>query len=125
MVIITAGTFGKRKGKQVIPITEKDGPVSLGAALEAELVQKGVARYANNAAETEEKHISEELPAYSEDMKLSELKGIAKAYGIDADKATKKSEIIAAIEESRKEENLDDEDAEDDELPKLDAEEIS
>ena len=57
-------------------------------------------------------------------MKLSELKGIAKAYGIDADKATKKSEIIAAIEESQKEENSDDEDMEDDELPKLDAEEM-
>lgn len=42
-----------------------------------------------------------ELPAYSESMKLDELRKIAEAYGVDASSIKSKKAVIAAIEEAK------------------------
>ena len=39
-----------------------------------------------------------ELPEYDADMRLEELKKIAKAYKVDASKARSKSEVVAMID---------------------------
>lgn len=93
MIEIIAGTFGYYDGRKVIPITNADGPQTFDPELEARLVQKGIARYVDPAVEP-----SENMPEYNEDMKLEELKEIAKGYGVDASNMRRKSDIIEAIE---------------------------
>lgn len=137
MVIIKVGTFGYYDGRRVRPITEADGPQQFDPELEARLVQKGVAEYVCTEAEQEADTVAEEpdsqeeteaeetpvdvddeqaddMPEYSDDMTLSELKEVAAVYGIDASGMRKKSDIIAAIDAVKAE--IDDE-----EPPQFDA----
>lgn len=120
MIKIIKGTFGYYNGRKVVPITEKDGPQKFDPELEARLVKRGIAECiddtpVNNdspgdATQPEETETSgEELPEYSEDMKLEELKEIAAAYGVDASAMRKKADVIAAIEASKQETDADDE----------------
>ncbi len=119
MIKIIKGTYGHFDGRRVIPVTEADGPQSFSAEVEARLVKKGVAVYVDeepkqNAGKTDEGQNAgevdvsaeeeapensngSELPAYDESMKLSELKEIAEAYGVDASKARSRAQVIAMI----------------------------
>ena len=133
MIQIVAGTFGYFNGRKIVPITEADGPQKLDPALEARLVKKGIAKYVGAPVVTQEPvqqdpepaaGIDEQqsenkpsLPEYNEDMKLDELKEIAKAYGVNASAMRKKADVIAAIEASQQE----DDDADDEAPPQLDA----
>lgn len=147
MIKIIKGTYGYRKGNRIIPKTPADDPFTATPEQEARLVRLGVAVYvdapveaptaptpkAPEKAETGSKDV-DELPAYNIDMKLDELKEIAKAYGVDASDARKKADVIAMIEaakaETHEENDQDDEDPEneipeayddDEEPPSLDA----
>ncbi len=122
MIKIIKGTYGYFNGRKVIPVTEADGPQSFSAEIEARLVKKGVAVYVDkepqnnpgqatgeqpaDAAQVLEN--DDELPAYDESMKLSELKEIAAAYGVDASKARSKAEVIAMIESAQGEDAVED-----------------
>lgn len=129
MIKIIKGTYGYRKGNRIIPKTPADDPFTATPEQEARLVRLGVAVYvdapveapttptpkAPEKAETGSKDV-DELPAYNIDMKLDELKEIAKAYGVDASDARKKADVIAMIEaakaETQEENDQDDEDQE-------------
>ena len=129
MIKIIKGTYGYRKGNRITPKTPADDPFTATPEQEARLVRLGVAVYvdapvevptaptpkAPEKAETGSKDV-DELPAYNIDMKLDELKEIAKAYGVDASDARKKADVIAMIEaakaETHEENDQDDEDPE-------------
>lgn len=133
MIKIVKGTYGQRIGERIIPKTEADGPFETTPEQERRLVDLGVAVYvetksvANKApedlpaaptgAETGSEDV-DQLPEYNADMKLDELKEIAKAYGVDASDARKKADVIAMIE-AAKADDQDDEDP-DDETPEGD-----
>lgn len=131
MIKIIKGSYGMRVRGVIVPITEKDGPISLDESKEARLVRLGVAVYTEGEAASAEDHetdeeirepegaedqehnednetdeadsdsVDEELPEYSEDMRLDELKAIAEKYGVDASKLRSKKDVIAAIEASK------------------------
>lgn len=140
MIKIISGTYGYRDGDRVIPKTSADAPFSLSPKREKELVDDGVAIFVNDEAapakepakndagqqtppqdppaDNSQEDPEDELPAYSADMKMDELKEIAQAYGVDASKAKSKAEIIAMIDKAKAEETVDD----GEEPPKFDAE---
>lgn len=119
MIQIIKGTFGYYNGRKVIPITNADGPQTFDPELEARLVKQGVAEYVQQ--ETAGEQTGEELPEYSEDMKLDELKEIAAAYGVDASAMRKKSDVIKAIEAAKEATGEQTGDANDEEPPHFDA----
>ena len=97
MIQIISGIYGLKKGKMVVPVTEKDGPIELDAQREEELVSAGVAKYIH--AEKEEQ------PEAEKDLikkKVDELKEIADEMGIEYPERVKKAELIALIEEEEK-----------------------
>ena len=95
MIQIISGIYGLKKGKMVVPVTEKDGPIKLDAQREEELVNAGIAKYVNTEEEIE---AEEEL----KDKKVDELKSIADEMGIEYPERVKKSDLIALIEEEEK-----------------------
>ena len=118
MIKIIKGSYGLRCGASVKAIPAGSEPIVLSKEKEERLVRLGVAVYvteeedvivqpAGDAAQEDE--IVDEFPEYNENMKLSELKDIAKVYGIDASSMRSKKEVIEAI------------DAAHDELPEVDA----
>lgn len=120
MIKIVKGVYGKRDGNVITPVTEADGPFCLDADKEKRLVDLGVAVYVTEqddvveqpgegSDETQDDEIVDEFPEYNEEMKLSELKDVAKVYGIDASSMRSKKEVIEAIDAAR------------DELPDVDA----
>lgn len=109
MIQIIKGTFGYYNGRKVVPITEKDGPQKFDPELEARLVKDGIAKYTDDVPVNDDSTLVDPQPEYSEDMKLDELKEIAAAYGVDASAMRKKSDVIAAIEASKQETAIDDE----------------
>lgn len=112
MVEIIKGTFGYFDGKKIKPITQNDGPQTFDPELEERLVSRDkIARYVTNeTAENPEqpKENLDELPEYNRDMKLAELKKIAKLYGVDASSCTSKAEVCDLIDETRAEEGGED-----------------
>lgn len=118
MIRIIKGSYGLRKGKEVKAIVAGSDPIELSAEKEERLVRLGVAEYVTSEGgevkQPDEEgtqtgdEIVDELPEYSEDMKLSQLKEIAEAYGVDARALRSKKEVIEAIEAAQ-------------ELPPLDA----
>ena len=118
MIEIIAGTFGYYNGRKVIPITNADGPQTFDPELEERLVRKGIARYVDPAV-VQMAESSEDVPEYNEDMKIDELKEIARGYGVDASNMRRKSDIIEAIEAARAEST---DDAE--QPPQIDAAEL-
>lgn len=118
MIKIIKGTYGHFDGRKVIPITEADGPQRFDEKVEARLVKKGVAVYVEEEApQPAGQTVNEGQPEYDESMKLSELKEIAEAYGVDASKARSKAEVIAMIEAAQDEAA----DADDEEPPAVGA----
>lgn len=117
MIQIIKGTFGYYDGRKVRPITEADGPQSFDPELEARLVKKGVAKYVGDPdgsmQQDPDPDGADELPEYSESMRLDELKEIAAAYGVNASEMRKKADVIAAIEATIQEQDADPEDPDD------------
>ena len=133
MIQIIKGTFGYYNGRKVVPITNADGPQKFNPGLEARLVKKGIAKYitAPTAAQPEAPESPDRagapasqdpaasegdpetpdgnLPEYNEDMKLDDLKEVAKACGVDASAMRKKADVIAAIEAAQQAGDGDDE----------------
>ena len=119
MIKIIKGSYGMKVGKSVVRIDAGAAPIELDKDKEDRLVRIGVAEYVdekaetpaadpeatpeatNNDGETDESENVDELPEYSEDMKLDELKKIAEAYGVDASGLRSKKDVIAAIEEAK------------------------
>lgn len=119
MILIIGGTFGMVKGGKIIPVTEKDGPISLEAELENRLVKEGIAKFVGNRHENTDIPADEGPLSCHMGMKLSELKKAAESYGISTDGMTK-AEILDAIEEAELE--ADGEDNE--EPPELSVEDV-
>ena len=119
MIKIIKGSYGMRVKKSIVPVTADSEPIELSPEKEERLVRLEVAVYVdkinNNSqinkcgGDAQDDEIVDEFPEYNEDMKLSELKEIAKVYGIDASSMRSKKEVIEAIDAAR------------DELPIVDA----
>ena len=121
MIKIIKGSYGMRCGSSVQAVPAGSDPIELSKDKEERLVRLGVAVYVTeqddvveqpgeSSDETQDDEIVDEFPEYNEDMKLTELKEIAKVYGIDASSMRSKKEVIEAIDAAR------------DELPNVDAE---
>ena len=119
MIKIIKGSYGMRVKKSIVAVPAGSDPIELSKEKEERLVRLGVAVYVTeqddvveqpgeSSDETQDDEIVDEFPEYNENMKLSELKEIAKVYGIDASSMKSKKEVIAAI------------DAAHDELPEVD-----
>jgi len=148
MIKIIQGTYGHREGAKIVAKTPADDPFGTTPEQEERLVKLGVAVYVETKQSTPEPPKAPEppktpeppkdpgvpadpgtgsgsenvdkLPEYNAEMKLDELKEIAKAYGVDASSAYKKVDVIAKIEAAKKAaEDQDDEDP-DDETPEGD-----
>lgn len=107
---IISGTYGLRVNSYTVSRkTPDDPPFDVSDDEAKRLVGLGVARIVEKIPTQEEPdetqpdntETTEELPAYSADMKLAELKEVAAAYGVDASKAKSKAEVIALIEGSQ------------------------
>ena len=114
MIKIIKGSYGMRVKKSIVAVPAGSAPIELSKEKEERLVRLGVAVYVTdqdnvaelpdvNADETQDDEIVDEFPEYNEEMKLSELKEIAKKYGIDASSMRSKKEVIEAIEAARNE----------------------
>ena len=114
MIKIIKGSYGMRRGSSVEAIHAGSDPIELSKEKEERLVRLKVAVYVtkeddavdnpgDGADVTQNDEIVDESPEYSEDMKLAELKEIAKAYGIDASSMRSKKEVIEAIDAARDE----------------------
>lgn len=120
MIKIIKGSYGMRVKKSIVAVPAGSDPIELSKEKEERLVRLGVAVYVTEqddvveqpgegSDETQDDEIVDEFPEYNEEMKLSELKDIAKVYGIDASSMRSKKEVIEAIDAAR------------DELPDVDA----
>lgn len=95
MIKITGGVYGLRnKRGSVTYKTERDEPFSLPSDEEERLVKRGIAEYIETPG-TEEQNGE---CAISKNMKLADLRNIAKEYGLDCSKTRTKAEVIEAIE---------------------------
>ena len=110
MIKIIKGSYGMRRGSSVQAVPAGSDPIELSKDKEERLVRLGVAVYVTdtdepiaNTDEAQDDEIVDEFPEYNEDMKLSELKEIAKVYGIDASSMRSKKDVIEAIEAARTE----------------------
>ncbi len=128
-VRITKGSYGHKNDRGVIVRIDAGQTVGVTPEKADRLVRIGVAEYVdekaeapaatpeaapeatNNDGETDESENVDELPEYSEDMKLDELKKIAEAYGVDASGLRSKKDVIAAIEEAKDAPTFDADDA--------------
>jgi predicted xylose isomerase-like sugar epimerase len=111
MIKIIKGSYGLRRGVSVEAI-HAGTTIEIDKDKEARLVRLGVAVYVGNTgdenpeqqntAETETTQDKDEVvdtfPEYNESMKLSDLKKVAEAYGIDASSMRTKKDVIEAIE---------------------------
>ena len=117
MIKIICGTYGryveqKVKDKdgnetvktRVVPMAPGSEPFSLDPEREAELVKLGIAEYVvdeDNTEEPEEPELPEgveEIPAYSVDMKATELREIGKMCGLTFKVGMSKAEMVAALD---------------------------
>lgn len=113
MIKIIKGSYGMRKGATVVPVLPGSDPIELSKEQEARLVRLGVAeyvtddpdecKYAADGSDDAQDEIVDEFPEYNADMKLTDLKKIAEAYGVDASSMRSKKEVIEAIDASREE----------------------
>lgn len=125
MIKIVKGTYGYLDKNGIVkPKTEKDEPFSLTKEQEKRLVDLGVAVYVDcEPVETVENTVDEvETVEYSEKMKASELRKIAKEMGLTFPVGTTKAEMIAAMDEHQAEVEADEDDEDDGlDLPDFDA----
>ena len=100
MIKIIKGYYGYKNGNSIIPKSSKDAPFECDKAEEARLVKLGVAEYAKVEAKWEG-GVAEGDALYTPEMKLAELKEIAKAKGAtdeDLKPLNSKAKVIELIE---------------------------
>lgn len=109
---IIKGTFGfwDEKRKVVVPKTEKDGPFLLFEERATELVEQGIAEYADvpQTPDVEpEPEVEEDgegkQPIDLDEMTVEQLKEVAEPYGIKYKVGTKKADFVAEIREAMEE----------------------
>lgn len=109
---IIKGTFGfwDEKRKVVVPKTEKDGPFLLSEERAIELVEQGIAEYADvpQTPDVEpepeaEKDGEEKQPIDLDEMTVEQLKEVAEPFGIKYKVGTKKADFVAEIREAMEE----------------------
>ena len=111
---IIKGTFGfwDEKRKVVVPKTEKDGPFLLSEERAKELVEQGIAEYADvpqtpNVEPEQESEAEEDgeekQPIDLDEMTVEQLKEVAEPYGIKYKVGTKKADFVAEIREAMEE----------------------
>lgn len=109
MIKIIKGSYGMRCGSSITAIAAGSEPIQLEKEKEERLVRLGVAEYVNTqgnenvqpengAGNIQDDEDVAELPEYNEGMRLSELKEIAKVYGIDASAMRTKKEVVEALD---------------------------
>lgn len=113
MIRIIKGSYGLRKGSIVVPVLAGSDPIELSKEKEERLVRLKVAEYVTDEEKMtdagtgegtqNEGEIVDELPEYNADMKLTDLKKIAEAYGVDASSMRTKKDVIEAIDAAREE----------------------
>ena len=109
---IIKGTFGfwDEKRKVVVPKTEKDGPFLLSEERATELVEQGIAEYADvpQTPDVEpepeaEEDGEEKQPIDLDEMTVEQLKEVAEPFGIKYKVGTKKADFVAEIREAMEE----------------------
>ena len=103
MIKIIKGYYGYKQGGSIIPKSAVNGPFECDKAEEARLVKLGVAEYVSADESNDE---SEGKPLYTTEMKLAELKEIAKTKGAtdeDLKPLNSKAKVIELIEKLLKE----------------------
>ena len=110
MIKIIKGSYGLRRG-MFIEAIHAGTTIEIGKDKEERLVRLGVAEYVANKvasvepiieapAETQDE-VVDELPEYNETMRLTDLKKVAEAYGVDASSMRTKKDVIEAIEAAK------------------------
>ena len=110
MIKIIKGSYGLRRG-MFIEAIHAGTTIEIGKDKEERLVRLGVAEYVANKvasvepiieapAETQDE-VVDELPEYNETMRLTDLKKVAEAYGVDARSMRTKKDVIEAIEAAK------------------------
>lgn len=89
MIKMIKGTYGRVVDGVVEAMTPRSGPFKLSEKREAELVAAGVAE-----------KVEEPVSEYA-DMKMTELRDIAKERGVDVTGARRKQDIIDALEAAK------------------------
>lgn len=117
MIRIISGIYGCRDENGILVAkSPKDSPFTLSSVEETRLVARGVAEFiGENTIEFAEASL-----LYNKDMKRKELDKIAESLGLSTAHMNSKTEVIAAIEQSRSDqspptEKSDGDDIEDDE----------
>lgn len=131
MIKMIAGVYGYKEGGIIMPKDKDSEPFSLEPEREAELVERGIAVYANLIIPEEEPEPTgqngddsqddedgqnddgsqndedgqKQKPEYSEKMKLPELQALAASYGLDAQKMRAKAEVVKLLDDYFKDDN--------------------
>ena len=110
MIKIIKGSYGLRRGATVEAI-HAGSTIEIGKDKEERLVRLGVAVYVTDdvtkaepiveAPEEAQDEVVDDVPEYNESMKISDLKKVAEAYGIDASSMRSKKDVIEAIEAAK------------------------
>lgn len=105
MIQIIRGVYGHYTGGHVVPKDKHSKPFALTPEQEKRLVRIGVAKYVDNPVDDTKPDIADDLPdgiesipEYSTDMKVDELRGIAKLMGLTFPIGTTKAEMVAQMD---------------------------
>lgn len=120
-----SGTFGYWDGSKVVPKTPEDAPFLIDEGRASELVELGIAKFADEelkteeekeadeaaelqlAAELEAEKMVEDIGVDLEALKVEELKKFAEPYGIEWKAGMKKADLIDAIKAAMNDDSLD------------------
>lgn len=116
MIKIISGVYGYRGGASVKPKTANDAPFSLPSEEEERLVKRGIAEYVDGEPNTEPEDWGG-IPEYNADMKVEELRAIAKKLGLSFKGGTSKEDIVEAIDKYLEEHSDHAEPVDEDEQP--------
>ncbi len=101
MIQIVAGTYGKAEGNRVVAVTAANGPFTLQPEQEARLVALGVAEYVDKPAQTACRAPAmplNNIPKYNAEMKMDELRAIAKQMGLSFKPGMTKVEMVQEMD---------------------------
>ena len=132
MIKIIRGTYGRKEGNRVVPMTKDSEPFELAPEQEARLVTLKVAAYVdgvpvatNNINKGGEQLPDgvEGVPEYSAESSAKELREIGKSLGLNFKVGMSKAEMVAALDKHIEENSVDGYDLEDadEDAPNFDA----
>ncbi len=122
MIKIIRGTYGRKVGNRVVPMTKDSAPFELAPEQEARLVAQKVAAYVDGApaAKTDNAKGGAQLPdgvggvpEYSVETSAKELREIGKSLGLNFKVGMSKAEMVAALDKHIEENSVDGYDLED------------